>query len=186
MAKIYTKTGDNGTTGLIGGIRVSKDNPRIEAYGSVDELNAIIGVVRSYSLSEPLNKILERVQDDLFIIGADLALPEGASRSEWGVPALAEDVVKALERDIDECEGSLQPLRQFILPCGTPAAAMLHLARTVARRAERGCVRLSRTAAVDPLILRYLNRLSDLCFVLARLVNKQENRSEEHPTFGKR
>jgi cob(I)alamin adenosyltransferase len=186
LTRIYTKGGDDGTTGLIGGVRVPKDSPRIEAYGSVDELNAVLGVVRSYSLPGPLDKILERIQDDLFTVGADLALPQDASRADWGIPTLPEEAVQILEKEIDECESNLEPLRQFILPGGTPAAAMLHLARTIARRAERCCVTLARAEHVDPLIVRYLNRLSDLCFVLARFMNCQEAKPESHPTFGKR
>jgi len=186
LTRIYTKSGDDGTTGLIGGVRVPKDSPRIEAYGSVDELNAVLGVVRSYSLPGRMDKILERIQDDLFTVGADLALPQDASRADWGIPTLPEEAVQTLEKEIDECESNLDPLRQFILPGGTPAAAMLHLARTIARRAERCCVTLARAEHVDPLIVRYLNRLADLCFVLARFMNCQEAKPESHPTFGKR
>jgi cob(I)alamin adenosyltransferase len=186
VVKIYTRTGDDGTTGLIGGKRVSKDHLRIEAYGSVDELNALLGVVRSCSPSEPVEKTLRRIQDDLFTIGADLALPAGVDRNRYTVPALTETDVAALERDIDECERQLEPLRKFVLPGGTTAAALLHFARTVARRAERQCVSLASAEAVDPQILRYLNRLSDLCFVLARFVNRQSGQVESHPTFGKK
>jgi cob(I)alamin adenosyltransferase len=186
LTRIYTKSGDDGTTGLIGGERVPKDSARIEADGSIDELNAALGVVHSYSLPERLDKILEHVQDDLFTVGADLALPQGTNRADWGIPALPEKAVQTLENEIDECDSNLEPLRQFILPGGTPAAAMLHLARTIARRAERCCVTLARAEPVDPLIVRYLNRLSDLCFVLARFMNRQEAKPESHPTFGKR
>jgi cob(I)alamin adenosyltransferase len=184
--KIYTKTGDDGTTGLIGGMRVPKDSPRIEAYGSVDELNAVLGVVRSYSLPGHLDKILERIQDELFIVGADLALPQEANRAEWGIPALPGEAIQAIEKDIDDCESTLPPLRQFVLPGGARAAAVLHFARTVSRRAERCCVTLAHAENVDPRVIRYLNRLSDLCFVLARVVNRQESMPETHPTFGKR
>lgn len=186
MTRIYTKTGDNGTTGLIGGMRVPKDSPRIEAYGSVDELNAVLGIVRSYSLPEHLDKILERIQDELFTVGADLALPPGVNRADWGTPKLPEDAIQALEKDVDQYESRIEPLRQFILPGGAPAAAMLHLARTVARRAERCCVTLAHAENADSLVITYLNRLSDLCFVLARFVNRQESKPESHPTFGKR
>jgi len=165
---------------------VSKDHPRIEAYGSVDELNALLGAVRSYSPPERVDGILRRIQDDLFTIGADLALPAGVDRSHYRVPAVAEADVTALEKEIDECEQGLEPLREFILPGGTTAAALLHLARTVARRAERQCVSLAQVETVDPQILRYLNRLSDLCFVLARFVNRQGGQAESHPTLGKR
>lgn len=186
MVRIYTRTGDDGTTGLIGGKRVSKDHLRIEAYGSVDELNALLGVVRSYSPPEPVERILQRIQDDLFTIGAALALPAGADRNRYKVPDVAAADVTALERDIDECEQQIEPLGKFILPGGTTAAALLHLARTVARRAERECVSLARAEALDPQILRYLNRLSDLCFVLARLVNRRSGQPEPYPTFGKK
>jgi cob(I)alamin adenosyltransferase len=166
MTRIYTKTGDDGTTGLIGGKCVAKDDPRIEAYGSVDELNAILGVVCSFPLPERTRRILARIQNDLFSIGAELALPSGMERDKWGIP-------------------SLTPLRQFILPGGSAAAAQLHLARTVARRVERRCVTLAHLEQIDQQIIRYLNRLSDLCFVLARYVNQKDSQAEIHPTFGK-
>lgn len=185
MVRIYTRTGDDGTTGLIGGKRVSKDHLRIEAYGSVDELNALLGVVQSYSLPKRVERILQRIQDDLFTIGADLAVPAGVDRNDYKVPGVADADITALESEIDACEQRLEPLRKFILPGGTTAAALLHLARTVARRAERHCVSLTRAENVDPQILRYLNRLSDLCFVLARFVNRQSGQPESHPTFGK-
>ncbi len=186
MTKIYTKTGDDGTTGLIGGVRVSKDSPRIEAYGSVDELNAVLGVVRSHALPGRLDEVLRRVQDELFTVGAGLALPPGKDPAEYRIPSLGEESLLALEKDIDEYGAGLEQLRAFILPGGAAAAPMLHLARTVARRAERRIVRLADLEAVEPLVLRYLNRLSDLCFVLARFVNHSESRSESHPTFGRR
>jgi len=185
VARIYTKTGDDGTTGLIGGKRVPKDHPRIEAYGSVDELNALLGVVRSYPLPDRVEKILLRVQDELFTIGAVLAVPAGVDPEDYKVPAIAEEQIASLEREIDDIEQKLTPLREFILPGGTAAAAFLHLARTVARRAERYCVSLAQAENLDPPVLRYLNRLSDLSFVLARLVNHQHGQSEPHPTFGK-
>lgn len=186
MTRIYTKSGDDGTTGLIGGKRVRKDEVRIEAYGSVDELNAVLGVVCASPLPERVLRILRRVQDDLFSIGADLALPPGMQRSEWDIPGIADGDIQALEQEIDYCEVILKPLRRFILPGGIAPGALLHLARTVARRAERRCVNLARSERVDPQIIRYLNRLSDLCFVLARYVNQQNSQPETHPTFGKR
>ncbi len=184
MARIYTKTGDDGTTGLIDGSRVSKASLRIESYGVVDELNAVIGAVRSNVPPQRVDLILGRVQDDLFTVGANLASPKDGP-AEWRVPALGDETIHALELDIDACEGALRPLNRFIIPGGSPAAAMLHVARTVARRAERCCVKLARSEKVDPLIIQYLNRLSDLLFVLARFVNQQESRPESHPTFGK-
>ncbi len=185
MAKIYTKIGDDGSTGLIGGKRVPKDDPRVDAYGTVDELNAAIGMVRAHDVPESIDEILGRVQDGLFTVGANLAVPEGVDPSEWSVPSVNESDIAAIEKDIDECELSLEPLRQFILPGGVAPSALLHYARTVARRAERTCVALARHETVDPQIIRYLNRLSDLCFVLARRVNRMKNRGESHPTFGK-
>jgi cob(I)alamin adenosyltransferase len=186
MTRIYTRTGDDGTTGLIGGKRVSKDAPRIEAYGCVDELNAALGVAAAFPLPERVCGIIRRVQDDLFCIGANLALPAGIERGEWGVPSIEEANVKALEREIDDCQASLAPLQHFILPGGSAPGALLHLARTVARRAERRCVTLARTEQIDPRIVSYLNRVSDLCFVLARSVNQENSRPEIHPSFGKR
>jgi cob(I)alamin adenosyltransferase len=186
VTKIYTKTGDDGTTGLIGGKRLPKDALRIEAYGTIDELNAVLGIVASFSLPERTARILMRVQDDLFTIGAELALPDGADRGPFGIPAIEDEDIQALETEIDECEATLEPLRQFILPGGSRAGALLHLARTVARRAERRCVALAHAERVDPQVIRYLNRLSDLCFVLARYINHQADNRESHPTFGRR
>jgi cob(I)alamin adenosyltransferase len=186
VTKIYTKTGDDGTTGLIGGKRVAKDDNRIEAYGCVDELNAILGVVNTCPLPDRTRRILIRIQDDLFSIGAELALPSGMEPDKWSIPSLKDDDIRALEAEIDDCEAALTPLRQFILPGGSAPGAHLHLARTVARRAERRCVALAHMEPIDPQIVRYLNRLSDLCFVLARYVNQEDSRAETHPTFGKR
>jgi len=178
LAKIYTKTGDDGTTGLIGGSRVLKDSPIIEACGSLDELNAVIGVVRSHELPDRVDKTLHIIQERLFTIGTELATPVGSeSRSE----AFGDEDIHNLEREIDAFEDSLQPLKRFILPGGKPAGAGLHLARTVARRVERQCVSLSRLERVNPMILRYLNRLSDLFFVLARYMNQQQSLLETHP-----
>lgn len=185
MTKIYTRTGDDGTTGLIGGKRVPKDSPRIEAYGSIDELNAILGVAGAFPLPETARRIICRVQDDLFSIGADLALPAGMDRNDWGIPALTDANIMVLEKEIDLCEQALEPLHRFILPGGSAAGATLHLARTVARRAERQCVALARVEPVDQQIIRYMNRLSDLFFVLARYVNRDDSQAEIHPRFGK-
>ena len=184
MPRIYTRTGDDGTTGLLGGARVSKNSHRIEAYGSVDELNSVLGVARSYALPERIERILSQVQDDLFTIGANLALPDGVERSRWDFPPITHAAVQALEKEIDDCEDQLEPLRRFILPGGTTAGAMLHLARTVCRRAERCCVTLVGAEKVDPSIVKYLNRLSDLCFVLARFANHIASKPEVSPKFG--
>lgn len=178
MAKIYTRTGDDGTTGLIGGRRVSKDSPRVEACGSMDELNALLGTARSHRLPETMDRMLERLQRDLFSIGTELASPEGAERPRRHI---READVRALEEAIDSFEAGLQPLTRFILPGGSSAGASLHLARAVARRAERRCVALSRLENVHPLIISYLNRLSDLCFVLARYVNQLQSAPESFP-----
>jgi cob(I)alamin adenosyltransferase len=181
LARIYTRTGDDGTTGLIGGKRVPKDSLRIEACGSLDELNALIGVVRSQALPEPVDGILQFVQEYLFIIGAELATPDEGGRKSAGI---GEDLVRSLESEIDRIEEKLPPLQQFILPGGSRAGAELHRVRTVARRAERHCVSLARLETIDPKILHYLNRLSDLCFVLARYVNMQQSVPEQRFNFG--
>jgi cob(I)alamin adenosyltransferase len=167
--RIYTRTGDTGETGLIGGQRVPKDDPRVEAYGTVDELNAVLGVARGYLADLPdLDALLERFQSELFDIGAELASPpERAAQFQ----SLEERHIAAIEEAIDRLEEELPPLRQFILPGGTPASAYLHLARTVCRRAERQVVRLSHSSTVNAAIIKYLNRLSDLLFVMARVAN---------------
>jgi len=185
VTRVYTRTGDDGSTGLIGGSRVSKASLRVEAYGTIDELNAIIGMVLSHPLPHAISDTLLRVQDDLFTIGANLALPEGTGGSSWGIPALQKEDVARMEGAIDRAAAALEPLRRFILPGGTAAGALLHLARTVARRAERRCVALAEAEKMDPAVLRYLNRLSDLCFVLARAVNHDAGCAEKHPAFGR-
>lgn len=166
--KIYTKTGDDGDTGLFGGPRVRKDHPRIEAYGTVDELNAVLGLVRTQSLPTDVDGLLERVQNELFDLGAELATPEPG---KFGMTSIGEPQSSRLETAIDQFEAELEPLKQFILPGGTPAAAYLHLARTVCRRAERMLVSLDHSEEISPGTIVYLNRLSDLLFVAARLVN---------------
>jgi cob(I)alamin adenosyltransferase len=178
VTRIYTRTGDNGTTGLIGGKRVSKDSPLIETNGSLDELNALIGVVRSNPLPTSVDRVLQRIQEDIFVMGAEIATPEKATRKS---PEIGDADIKNLEHEIDVLENDLLPLKNFILPGGAKAAAELHLARAVARRAERECVAQSRLAKISPLVLSYLNRLSDLFFVLARYVNQNQNVAELHP-----
>lgn len=171
--KIYTRTGDDGMTGLFGGQRVGKDSLRVEAYGEVDETNAVLGVVRAaLAQDDPLQARLHVVQSEMLIIGADLATPvvEGKAASSY-VPRLQAEQWQRLEQWIDESEGELEPLKTFILPGGTPAAAALHLARTVCRRAERHVVTLAHAEAISPDISIYLNRLSDLLFSWARWVN---------------
>lgn len=173
--RIYTRTGDSGETGLFGGQRVSKDDPRVEAYGTVDELNSLLGLARSWMEWSDLADLLVQIQSDLFTLGADLATPEEAdtTRGPVTVMRIAAERVEALESEIDRLEAELSPLTQFILPSGVPAAGYLHLARSVCRRAERRCVTLAHNAPFNPEILRYLNRLSDLLFVMARTVNRR-------------
>lgn len=170
--KLYTKTGDAGETGLFGGGRVPKDDRRVAAYGDVDELNAAVGLARALEPAELEAELLASVQRDLFAIGGQLASPDPAKVVKaLTKAALGDDRVAALEQAIDAAEAGLRPLAGFILPAGTPKAAALHLARTVCRRAERSVVTLAKQAAVPPTILAYLNRLSDLLFVLARRAN---------------
>ena len=175
--KIYTKTGDSGETGLLGGARVSKSAPRVAAYGDVDELNAWIGFVRSMKPDDRLGAMLDRIQRELFAIGARLADPTGAVADRVAKAAVTADDVKHLEDWIDELERELPPLRKFILAGGTPPAASLHVARTVCRRAERGVVALG-VDAVEKDVLVYLNRLSDLLFVMARVANHRSGIAE--------
>jgi len=187
--RIYTRTGDGGETGLSGGARVPKDSARVEAYGTVDELNAHLGAAHALLEDDDLRDILARVQDELFDLGSDLASPppprspraqgEGEERSrKRPVPRITAEQVSALEREIDSLEAGVEPLRQFILPGGAAAAAVLHVARAVCRRAERRTVALSRAEAINPEALRYLNRLSDLLFVMARAVNARRGVTE--------
>ena len=179
MARIYTRTGDAGETGLFGGGRVPKDDPRVAAYGEVDELNAALGFALALEPQELARDLLERVQRDLFTVGAELATPDRArlAKALPGEP-IGEPEIAALERAIDAHEANLATLTQFILPGGTPKAAALHLARTVCRRAERAVVPLARAGAAPPALVRYLNRLSDLLFVLARAANAAAGRPE--------
>jgi cob(I)alamin adenosyltransferase len=174
--KIYTRTGDAGETSLLGGRRVRKSAPRVEAYGEVDELNAALGVAAMETKSPEVRSLLEEVQRDLFAIGSVLADAEGLSRSEKA--RVDEDAVRRLEGHIDRMETSLPPLRQFILPGGSPGGALLHFARSVARRAERQVVSLSEIESVSSPVVSYLNRLSDLLFVLARVENQVQGVAE--------
>lgn len=168
--KIYTKTGDKGDTGLFGGARVSKANPRVAAYGAVDELNAAIGLARAQGLPDDLDATLRDAQTELFTLGAELATVPG-KESSLSIPLLGDDDVARLERAIDESEAALAPLRQFVLPAGCAGAAALHLARTVCRRAERDVVALREAEPVRDALVVYLNRMSDLLFSLARQAN---------------
>ncbi len=174
--KIYTKTGDKGETGLFGGDRVPKDAARIEAYGAVDELNSLIGIVRALEPGKKIDRLLQKIQNDLFVVGADLATRKAGKRSL--VPRIGRAHVASLEGIIDSLELLLLPLTLFILPGGTVAASYLHYARTVCRRAERSTIRLSRSEEINEHALVYLNRLSDLLFVLARYANHIQKKNE--------
>src|SRR5262249_38269233 len=172
LSRIYTRSGDQGETGLGDGSRVPKDHPRVVAYGAVDELNAVLGLLRSEGaqLAEDpsLRELLRGIQNDLFDVGADLCLPQATDEQPGKHLRVQPGQVTRLEAAIDRLNGQLTPLQSFVLPGGRPAAAWCHLARTVCRRAEREVVTLARTEAVNPQVIVYLNRLSDLLFVLAR------------------
>jgi len=177
--KIYTKTGDRGDTGLFGGGRVGKDHPRVEAYGDVDELNAAIGLARSIELMPRIDEVLVPVQRDLFSLGALLATPDLEKMHQQLAKARIDDArIGQLEQAIDDGDRELEPLRAFILPGGTPKSAALHVARTVCRRAERRVVHLQHEVEIPPVVVVYLNRLSDLLFTLARLANARAGAGE--------
>lgn len=169
--KIYTKTGDEGETSLFAGGRVSKGHLRLHAYGTIDELNAIFGVVLAAGIEPSLAEAVQRIQSDLFVVGADLATPLDAE-AKW-IERAGSQMVTRLETEIDAWERELPDLRSFILPGGTMAAALLHQARTVCRRAERWAVMLRAEEQINPDVLRYINRLSDWLFVLSRVVNRR-------------
>lgn len=179
MKKIYTRTGDKGTTSLFGGGRVEKSHPRIDAYGTVDETNSFVGMALAHLAGHPgeekVAPLLERLQQELFVLGADLATPMDAKPV---VPRIDADYVEQLEREIDAFQADLPELRNFILPGGTPAGATLHVARTVCRRAERRAVEASAAKDINEQAVVYLNRLSDLFFVLARWVNHRAEAPE--------
>lgn len=167
--KIYTRTGDDGSTGLIGGHRVGKDDLRIDAYGTVDELNAVLSAL---ALEARWAQPMRTIQEELFIIGSHLAAPSGGTKNVH-LPALPETAIARMEREIDAADEKLPPLKNFILPGGTESAVRLHVARCVCRRAERLCVALSRSEPVPAEVLIYLNRLSDWLFTMARLANHE-------------
>lgn len=171
LTKIYTRGGDKGQTSLGDGRRIAKDDLRVDAYGTVDETNAVIGLARLHTDGES-DAMLARIQNDLFDLGADLCTPEDGRKSE-GALRIVDAQVERLEQEIDSVNAGLQPLSSFILPGGKPAAAYLHLARTVARRAERLMVSLAQREAVNEAAVRYVNRLSDHLFVLARHLNDE-------------
>ncbi len=172
ITKVYTRTGDRGDTGLGGGQRVAKDSARIAAYGTVDELNSALGAALAGSLSEPLVKALGPIQNELFHLGSDLCILE-EDKERMPVPTIEAKHVAALEGWIDRLSEELPPLENFILPGGSPGAAMLHLARTICRRAERECVTVAAREKIGDQVIPYLNRLSDLLFVAARYENAQ-------------
>lgn len=175
--KIYTKKGDQGNTSLFGGTRVPKSSARIEAYGTVDELNSVVGLAASYSLSDKGTQWIKKVQEQLFVLGADLATPPS---SKTRINRIDEQAIIFLENAIDKMEEKLEPLKNFILPGGSQQGATLHMARTVCRRAERAAVTCSEQDEISELTIKFLNRLSDFFFVLARYENKQAGKPEEN------
>ncbi len=175
--KIYTKTGDDGTTGLFGGARVPKYDLRIEAYGTIDELNSYIGLIRDQGISDEIVKILIEIQDRLFTIGAILAAQPG--KKNLSVPALYSGDIELLEKEIDKMDEVLEPMKHFILPGGHTTVSYTHIARCVCRRAERLTVHLAADVEVDSLIIKYLNRLSDYLFTLARFFSKELKAPEQ-------
>jgi cob(I)alamin adenosyltransferase len=177
--KIYTKTGDAGQIGLFGGGRVYKDDPRVEAYGEVDELNAFLGAARAVEVIPRIDEVLVPIQRDLFSIGALLATPNLEKMHDHLAKAQIDDArIVSLEKEIDACDRELEPLRAFIVPGGTPKAASLHIARTVCRRAERRVIHLQKEVEIPQIVVVYLNRLSDLLFTLARVANTRGGAGE--------
>ncbi len=184
ITRVYTRTGDDGTTALVGGTRVSKDSKRIAAYGTIDELNASLGLARVFNeerLAEGeghqwLDDVLRRLQNELFDLGSELATPEDAVYE--GMFRFSEQEVKALERLMDQCQKELEPLKSFILPGGGRIGGFLHQCRTICRRAERDILVLSREEPLNPCLLKYVNRLSDVFFVLSRWVGKRLGEKE--------
>lgn len=183
ITRVYTRTGDQGETALVGGTRVPKDSLRIEAYGTVDELNAAVGLARAFNQEaaataarDRLEVILQRIQNELFDLGSELATPPDAFRE--GMFRVGDSEIAALERLMDDCEQDLEPLNSFVLPGGGRVSAFLHQCRTVCRRAERIVLRLQRDEAIGSGPLRYLNRLSDLFFVLSRWIGKHDGERE--------
>ena len=184
ITKVYTRTGDRGETALVGGKRVAKDSPRVETYGVIDELNSVVGLARVFNeedrsageAHEFLDEVLCQIQDELFDLGSELATPPEFFAT--GMYRVSDEEVKRLEKLMDRCQKDLEPLKSFVLPGGGRIGAYLHQCRTVCRRAERDILRLSRSEEVNPTLLKYVNRLSDLFFVLARWISKQRGESE--------
>jgi cob(I)alamin adenosyltransferase len=181
ISKVITRTGDTGQTALVGGARVSKASLRVEAYGDVDELNSLLGLARARLTDAQIDDALAVIQNDLFTLGADLASP-----ADIEVPRINDSFVATLEDFSEVFLGELEPLKEFILPGGSEAGALLHIARTVARRAERRVVALGEQETVNPAALVYMNRLSDLLFIMARAVNRRAGASENMTDFSKR
>ncbi len=187
LNRIYTRTGDDGTTGLVDGSRVSKSCSRVAAYGTTDEANSALGVARLHAAGDQLATII-RIQNDLFDVGADLATPgddwrPGALQPEWPPLRVVRSQIDRLEAEIDAMNAELQPLNSFILPGGTPLSAHLHVARTIVRRAEREAVAAAAEAPVNPAAIHYLNRLSDHLFVMARHANRPEGGGKGDPLW---
>lgn len=180
ITKVYTKTGDKGLTSLIGGERVSKASLRVDSYGDVDELNAVLGIIRSQGIDKEIDSLLVKIQNDLFIMGADLASPAGME-----VPRVGTASILNLEKSIDKLLEELDPLEEFILPSGNSGGSYLHFARTVSRRAERKVAKLMEEEEVSDNVLVYLNRLSDLLFVMARVENQRAKFQETFVDFNK-
>jgi cob(I)alamin adenosyltransferase len=184
ITKVYTRTGDKGDTALVGGKRVPKDSPRIEAYGTIDELNSVVGLARVFNEESLeageghrfLDEVLCRLQDELFDIGSELATPPESYQE--GMYRVGEDEIEKIEKLIDQCQQDLEPLRSFVLPGGGRIGAYLHQCRTVCRRAEREILRLSRVEEINHDVIKYVNRLSDLFFVLSRWISKQTGEPE--------
>lgn len=184
ITKVYTRTGDKGDTALVGGKRVPKDSPRIEAYGTIDELNSVVGLARVFNEESLeageghrfLDEVLCRLQDELFDIGSELATPPESYQE--GMYRVGEDEIEKIEKLIDQCQQDLEPLRSFVLPGGGRIGAYLHQCRTVCRRAEREILRLSRAEEINHDVIKYVNRLSDLFFVLSRWISKQTGEPE--------
>jgi len=178
ITRVYTRTGDKGETALVGGKRVSKASARVEAYGDIDELNSLLGVARAEIEDAEVDEVLRSIQNELFTVGADLASPRDVA-----VPRIEGELVQRLEQIIDRFNHQMPPLEEFILPAGTRGAALLHLARAVCRRAERCIVALAHEEEINEHLLAYVNRLSDLLFVMARWTNRRSGGSEQQVVF---
>ncbi len=175
--KIYTKTGDQGKTSLIGGVRIDKSDLALDVYGTIDELNSYLGYLQSKINTKAYHKILNRIQNQLFVLSAEIATPDKEKRAQYK-EKITDNDIQFLEDTIDQLSGKLTPLKSFILPGGSERGAICHIARTVCRRAERLLVKWGKEQEIEPIWLKYLNRLSDLLFVIARYLNKIDGRQE--------